>query len=366
VTRAFTTGAPAALDRPASPTVFLAFAAGEPDERIPLPCTYEESYEVTVIMVSAPSARSIHARMRYADETGFSHAITHVVPEGATGATLFAWAQDRGLPCVEVVVEGADGSRTDPTVVCQAVGCVEGEEWSAAVGRSVEWWREEYGPGSCSAVESAASARSCACVAMAQARSAALSVIAGLMVVLVFLRRPKRRSGSAVSVLSGLLIGCASSLEAEETALEAARAPIAEAIELEAGVPPLDLQLSLLAAESRRDAEHGPRCRVLVGGRFVLPDGDFVGIGDLHWDEFLGAYRLLGVSDSHWRPWQSWGTPLAQDAILERFFAPFWAFGHGRDPDGATVHPEAWRSLFRVEPLVSYPEGMAPTDLRCE
>lgn len=253
MTRAFTTGAPAALDRPASPTVFLAFAAGEPDERLPLPCTYEESYEVTVIMVSAPSARAIHARMRYADETGFSHAITHVVPEGATGATLFAWAQDRGLPCVEVVVEGADGSRTDPTVVCQAVGCVEGEEWSAAVGRSVEWWREEYGPGSCSAVESAASARSCACVAMAQAHSAAVSVIAGLMVVLVFLRRPKRRSGSAVSVLSGLLIGCASSLEAEETALEAARAPIAEAIELEAGVPPLDLQLSLLAAESRLD-----------------------------------------------------------------------------------------------------------------
>lgn len=148
--------------------------------------------------------------------------------------------------------------------------------------------------------------------------------------------------------------------------LEAVRAPIADQIALEAGVSPLDVELSLLAAESRLGVGRGSRCRVLVGARFVLLERDFVGIGDLHWDEAQRAYRFVIASDSNWRPWESWGTPLARDAILERFFAPMWAFGKTQDPDGATVYPEAWPALFGVDALVSYPAGMPAADLSCE
>jgi hypothetical protein len=188
------TGAAAVLDPPVSPTVDLAFAAGEADARLPLPCTSGESYEVTVIMVNAPSARAIHARMRYADEAEFSHDITHVVSEDATGGTLFASAQARGLPCVELVAEGADGRRSEPTVVCEAVGCAEGGKWSEGLGRDVEWWRREYGPTSCVAapvVSEEDPAQGCACVGVTDAHGAQLGAATGLLVLLVLLRRPR-------------------------------------------------------------------------------------------------------------------------------------------------------------------------------
>lgn len=179
----FTTTAEASSDAPAPPVVELALAEVDGDAPWPFPCSVGEFQQVTVIFAQAPGAAALHARTRYVGERGFSRPNTHTIPPGASGDALFAWAGDRGLPCVEVVAEGPDGRLSGPTVVCEAIACAEGAAWAEGLGEGAAWWRQRYGAASC--------AGGCACAAVRSEPWAGGAMLGG-WVVLLGLRRRRR------------------------------------------------------------------------------------------------------------------------------------------------------------------------------
>lgn len=192
----FTTTAEASALRPENPVVELAFAEADGDAPWPFECSVGEFEQVTIIFVNAPGAAAVHARTRYAGEREFSRAMTHVMEPGATGDTLFAWAGQRGLPCVEVVAEGPDGGLSAPTVVCEAVGCLGGEAWTEGLGESAAWWRDRHGAESCRGVDSATGGGGCACLAAGSERAAGGVVVGGWMVLLLLLGGRRSRWGT--------------------------------------------------------------------------------------------------------------------------------------------------------------------------
>lgn len=154
------------LPPPPSPTAELGFwALGEGP--LPFPCAAGEFDEATVVFAYPERTTALHLRSRYADEREFSRVITHVLRPGAAWESLFLWAIDRGVPCVELVAEGADGARSEPAVYCEPLRCAEGLDEYEGLAQGPDWWRRELGPGSCGGVRGASETEGegCACVA---------------------------------------------------------------------------------------------------------------------------------------------------------------------------------------------------------
>lgn len=183
------------LPPPPSPTAELGFWALGGGDPLPFPCAAGEFDEATVVFAYPERTTALHLRSRYADEREFSRPLTHVLRPGAAWESLFLWAIDRGVPCVELVAEGADGARSKPAVYCEPLGCGEGLDEYEGLALGPDWWRRELGPGSCGGVRGASETEGegCACVAVsAEAGGAGFGV--GAWVVLVgWWRRRKRR-----------------------------------------------------------------------------------------------------------------------------------------------------------------------------
>ena len=194
----FVTASSPEVEPPASPTAELAFAARDSEDPWPFVCSAGEFDEVTIIFANAPRAAGIHARTRYDDVLQFSLPITHVVEPGTSGATIFAWAVDRGLPCVELIAEGQGGALSAPTVVCEAMACAEGAGWDEGLKEDAAWWRARHGPASCDGVDTAVDG--CTCMVVPEGDASGLGVIAGLIGVAALLRRrPRTVVGALVS-----------------------------------------------------------------------------------------------------------------------------------------------------------------------
>lgn len=137
----FSTGTSSASVVPAPPAGELGFySSGAPPGAISS-CSVERANEFAIVHFTAGDAVALHARARYPGAADFEgDRLLLLAPPLAAGPVTF-WASDRGLPCVELVAEGAAGLRSAPVVVCDPVGCTRGDGAQSGLSRGAAWWR---------------------------------------------------------------------------------------------------------------------------------------------------------------------------------------------------------------------------------